>query len=192
MIKIGDQFHAKDRPQPVYVAEHEHHFRGQRWIAGSYQYAANQRVGIDLPEDELTRVDFTFEVVGQQLYAEYRAKLDRANAWVDTQRGRNGWASYRPESAPDYVNAVSNDLRSHVELFELARDKPARVVAYTAAPNLVVNWLGVKLGTYRVRSAWRDRHGNGRRCVVCDLPGLGRYRGLTAREDGWFIRLSRL
>jgi hypothetical protein len=57
LIKIGDSFHAKARPQPIYVAEREHEFNGKRYICGSYQHAYNQRVGIDLPEEELTKIE---------------------------------------------------------------------------------------------------------------------------------------
>lgn len=121
-------------------------------------------------------------------YERLRAMIDRADAWIDSIRGRNGWASYKPEEAPDYVQAVNNGMRAQVELFETYRDKPARFTAYACDHNRITNWTGFVWGHYRELSSWRDGHGNRVRYLECRLPGLGVYRGRNA-GDGMYINL---
>jgi hypothetical protein len=121
-------------------------------------------------------------------YRRLRRKINRAEKWVDSIRGRNGWASYRPEDAPSYVNHVNNDMRQQVELFELYRDKPAQLTAYAVAGGKITTWPGAVIGHYRESASWRDCHNNRVRQLRVTLPGIGRYTGRNS-GDGMYINL---
>lgn len=136
-------------------------------------------------------------MIDETTYTQYRAMLDKAEAWIDTQRGKNGWASWRPEEAPDYVNAITNDMRSAVEVYELHRDKPAKFTAYTGGSNGVLGpnvttWTGDVIGKMLPGfKAWRDRHGNKRYSIRVRAAWGGEYIGQTA-GPGMCVNLRRV
>lgn len=83
-------------------------------------------------------------------YALYRAMVTRADTWIDLQRGRNGWASYVAKDAPDYVQAVTNEMRSAVECYD-----GERIVAYMSQDMARVrSWHGDDLGPAKVIKSW--------------------------------------
>jgi hypothetical protein len=45
-------------------------------------------------------------MITQEQAADIRQRNDALMAWVDSIRGKNGWASYRPEDKPDIFNFV--------------------------------------------------------------------------------------
>lgn len=61
-IEIGDRFRHKGRAGSTYVAQSEYQWQGARRIVGWHQHAPNQKVGIDLPENELERVEVSAEM----------------------------------------------------------------------------------------------------------------------------------
>jgi len=60
-IEIGDSFHPIGHPLPVYTMKREYMFQGKRHIVGYYVNDPSplhyQLIGIDLPEDQLQRVE---------------------------------------------------------------------------------------------------------------------------------------
>jgi hypothetical protein len=54
-INVGDKFRHKGFAGPLYVATYEYRWHGDRRIVGWYQHAPNQKVGIDLPDNELEK-----------------------------------------------------------------------------------------------------------------------------------------
>lgn len=124
-------------------------------------------------------------IIPAETYASYRAAMDKANEWIGDK------LSYRTDEAPAFVRNVTNEIRGEVEIFELYRDKPDEFVAYTAANGRLTTWPGTVIGEFTTRRTWRDRWGNRRRSIDATLPGLGRYRGQTAAENGWYLVLRR-
>ncbi len=91
----------------------------------------------------------------QSDYEHERAICDKAAAYVDQFRGRNGWASLTPEQAahPDYA-ACDNDMRGRVEQWELLRDLPEKFCAYLSSDcSKVTVWTGGELGAAWVTSS---------------------------------------
>lgn len=136
-------------------------------------------------------IDALSHIVDATTYAALRAQVDAADTWIDTRRGRNGWASYKPEDAPDYVNAVSNGVRSHVQLYELYHFPQDIIDAYTNDRGQITTWPGCVIGTYRELSSWRGAYGNRVHWIEASLPQLGRYRGRNG-GPGLVIRLRRV
>jgi len=135
-------------------------------------------------------------IIDRAMYVKLRHRLDRADRWIDGRRGRG----YRPEESPRYVQNVTNDLRSQVEIYELRsqveiyelyRDRPERLTAYATAGGKITTWPGVVIGSYRELSNWRDKHGNAIRQLECRLPYLGTYRGRNS-GDGVYVNLRRI
>ncbi len=62
--------------------------------------------------------------------AEIRQRNDALMVWVDSIRGKNGWASYRPEDKPANVPDVSNEERSALEVFEFCQTPPDKYFLY--------------------------------------------------------------
>ena len=124
------------------------------------------------------------EPVAEATYRELRAMLDRAETWINARRDKNGWASWAPEDAPAYVNAASNDTRAAVELFELYRDRPARVLAYSSVGGdgrpgaYITTWTGLRIGRVLPgMKRWQDRHGNRRWSLRVRMAWGGEYVG---------------
>lgn len=112
----------------------------------------------------------TIAIIDAQTYQEYRAIVDRANAYIDTiPPSRDGWRTISAEAAkhPDYA-ACNNDIRGKVEQYELLTDTPEAFTAYlqlptgrfdtnylTAQPFDVTIWTGAKIGTARMTARWK-------------------------------------
>jgi hypothetical protein len=90
-------------------------------------------------------------------YIELRKKINRFDAWVDSQRNpRSGWASYREQDIPRGLPVPSNEERSQVEVYEFCRNRPDKYFIYVqrnkCAPGVYDNkftattWTGQALG----------------------------------------------
>jgi len=64
--------------------------------------------------------------------SEQAAEIVNANdalmAWVDSIRGKNGWASYKPEDKPANVPDVSNEERSALEVFRVLPESTRQIL----------------------------------------------------------------
>lgn len=84
-------------------------------------------------------------------YERERAICDKANAYIDKFRGKNGWVSIPTGMQhPPYYSACDNAMRGRVEQFEILRDLPAKFSAYLSSDGKHITcWPGNVLG-----SAW--------------------------------------
>lgn len=135
-------------------------------------------------------------MISDDTYAVYRAAINKA----DEEIAHYAFAGIPiPETLPEYVRDVTNAIRGEVEVYELHRDKPAKVGAYAKFDRIgirvaysnpkgtlpykgergtLATWPGDILGTFIVQGrAWQDRHGNWRASIIALLPGIGHYRG---------------
>lgn len=89
-------------------------------------------------------------------YERERALCDKAAAYAEQFRQRNGWIVIPADAAahPDYA-AAGNDMRGRVEQFELLRDLPDSFCAYASEGQVSV-WTGLPLG----RLEWRSSRPN--------------------------------
>lgn len=86
-------------------------------------------------------------------YAAERAICDKAAAYAEQFRQRNGWIVIPADAAkhPDYA-ACDNAMRGRIELYELHRDKPERFSAYVVDNGEIATWPGDVIGKVTHRS----------------------------------------
>ena len=98
--------------------------------------------------------------------AAIRQRNDALMAWVDSIRGKNGWASYKPEDKPAHVPDVSNEERSALEVFEFCANPPDKYFLYISQEKrTATTWTGDVLGQVYFGREFRDNFG-GRRMPV--------------------------
>jgi hypothetical protein len=122
--------------------------------------------------------------------ADIRHRNDALMAWVDSIRGKNGWASYKPEDKPANVPDVSNEERGALEVFEFVTNPPDKYFLYiNETTHTATTWTGDKLGHVLFGREWRDSFG-GRRVPVTlrAINGLV-YVGTYYKSSGNFARI---
>ena len=138
-----------------------------------------------IERDEMTPSDFDLAKI-----ADIRQRLGQLNAWIDTIRGRNGWASFRPEDKPASVPDVSNDERGLLEKFDWVNDPPDRYFAYIQGRS-ITTWNGEILGSVMFGREYRDNFG-GRRIPVRVIACNGHeYFGTYYTSAGDYCRLKK-
>lgn len=120
-----------------------------------------------------------------------RAECAAESAWVDTQRGPNGWASYRPEDKPACVPDVPNADKSALEVFDFVFDPPAKYFLYiNETDGTATTWTGDKLGRVVFGREYRDNFGGRRVPVrVYGINGLT-YTGTYYKSSGDYARVK--
>jgi hypothetical protein len=129
-------------------------------------------------------------MISPQQAANIRQRIDALMAWVDSIRGKNGWASYKPEDKPAHVPDVTNDERSALEVFEFATNPPDKYFLYiNETTHTATTWTGDRLGHVLFGREWRDSFG-GRRVPVTirAINGLT-YHGTYYKSSGDFARI---
>ena len=119
-----------------------------------------------------------------------RKRNDALMAWVDSIRGKNGWASYRPEDKPANVPDVTNEERSALEVFEFCTNPPDKYFLYiNREKQSATTWTGDLLGQVSFGREYRDNFG-GRRVPVTvrAINGLT-YHGTYYKSSGGFARI---
>src|SRR5580658_7831699 len=102
-------------------------------------------------------------MISPQQAANIRQRIDALMAWVDSIRGKNGWASYKPEDKPSTVPDVSNEERSALELFDFVADPPEKYFLYISETDrTATTWTGEKLGDVSFGREFRDNFGGQR------------------------------
>ena len=122
--------------------------------------------------------------------ADIRKRNDALMAWVDSIRGKNGWASYRPEDKPADVPDVTNEERSALEVFEFCTNPPEKYFLYiNREKQSATTWTGDLLGQVSFGREYRDNFG-GRRVPVTvrAINGLT-YHGTYYKSSGDFARI---
>ena len=122
--------------------------------------------------------------------ADIRERNNALMAWVDSIRGKNGWASYRPENKPPDVPDVSNEERSALEVFEFCTNPPDKYFLYISCEKQsATTWTGDLLGHVSFGREYRDNFG-GRRVPVTVRAINGRtYHGTYFKSSGDFARI---
>jgi hypothetical protein len=129
-------------------------------------------------------------MITREQAADIRQRNDALMAWVDSIRGRNGWASYKPEDKPTNVPDVSNEERSALEVFEFCQTPPDKYFLYIREKDhTATTWTGDVLGQVSFGREWRDSFG-GRRVPVTirAINGLT-YHGTYFKSAGDFARI---
>ena len=128
-----------------------------------------------------------------------REEIKALEAWVDTKRGKNGWASYKPEEIPTSLRNVSNSERSALECYDFARDKPEEYFCYVrkreGEPWAVITWMGEALsieGTVSFGHRWRSNMGDERMSVSFKGINGEWYKGFFFAGVGGYARVRRV
>lgn len=136
-----------------------------------------------------------------QQAAELRARYERFAAWLDTKRGRNGWASYKPDEVPAELQgvALTNEETAALELYEFERDAPMHLFCYvTRKPGEAwkcSTFAGGSYGTVAVGYSYRVPgfycRPSTRRSVTLRAINGWIYSGTFYESSGDYARLRR-
>lgn len=126
-----------------------------------------------------------------EAYNEIKARKEQLEAWIDSIRGRNGWASYKPEDKPAHIPDVTNEERSSMEVFEFVTNPPEKYFLYIGEENsIATTWTGENLGRVYFGREYRDNFG-GRRVPVTVVAINGReYHGTYYKSAGSYARVK--
>jgi hypothetical protein len=129
-------------------------------------------------------------MITAQQATDIRTRNDALMAWVDSIRGKNGWASYRPEDKPADVPDVTNEERSSLEVFDFVSNPPDKYFLYINEDNrTATTWTGDVLGRVSLGCEYRDNFG-GRRVPVTIHAINGRvYHGTYYKSSGNYARI---
>jgi hypothetical protein len=129
-------------------------------------------------------------VITQDQATDVRQRNDALMAWVDSIRGKNGWASYRPEDKPAHVPDVTNEERSALEVFEFCSNPPDKYFLYVNQDNkAATTWTGDLLGHVRFGREYRDNFGGKRQPVWIRGINGKHYHGTYFKSSGNFARI---
>jgi hypothetical protein len=122
---------------------------------------------------------------------EIQARMTIHDAWVDSIRNKNGWASYMPEDKPAHILDVSNAERSALEVFRFYTDIPIKYFLYIdERQHAAITWTGEKLGDVGFGREWRDNFGGKRVSInVQAINGL-LYHGTYYKSSGNYARIK--
>lgn len=113
-------------------------------------------------------------------YIAARAICDKANAYAEQFRQKNGWIVIPADAAnhPDYA-ACNNDLRGRVEQYEILRDMPEKVYAYLSSDeSRVTVWTGLEIGKVtRITGRWNRGNMVSFRARIAGVEYVGRGQG---------------
>jgi hypothetical protein len=119
--------------------------------------------------------------------ADIRSRNDALMAWVDSIRGNNGWASYRPEDKPA---DVPDEERSALEVFEFCSNPPDRYFLYiNSEKQAATTWTGELLGHVTFGREYGDNFGGRRVPVLIRAINGKQYHGTYYKSSGDFARI---
>jgi hypothetical protein len=130
-------------------------------------------------------------MISPQQAADIRTRNMALTAWVDSIRGKNGWASYRPEDKPAGVPDVTNEEQSSLELFEFVTNPPEKYFLYVnEQQRMATTWTGEKLGEVRFGREYKDNWGRKRVPVTVYSVNGYVYSGTYYRSAGDYARVK--
>jgi hypothetical protein len=130
-------------------------------------------------------------VITPEQAADIRKRNDALMTWVDSIRGKNGWASYRPEEKPADVPNVTNDERSALEVFEFCTNPPEKYFLYISDANrTATTWTGDALGNVLFGREYRDNFGGKRVPVTVRAINGHTYHGTCFKSSGNYARIK--
>jgi hypothetical protein len=129
-------------------------------------------------------------MITPQQAADIRKRNEALNAWVDTIRGKNGWASYKPEDKPAHVPDVTNEERSALEVFEFITNPPDKYFLYiNEAKRTATTWTGETLGQVSLGREYRDNFGGKRVPITVHAINGKTYHGTYFKSSGNYARI---
>jgi len=122
---------------------------------------------------------------------EIQSRLSVHEAWIDSIRGKNGWACYnKPEEKPAHIPDVSNEERSALEVFRFCTNIPTAYFLYIDERRLAaITWTGEKLGDVSFGRKWRDNFGGTRVSIKVYAINGGVYHGTYFKSSGNYARV---
>jgi hypothetical protein len=129
-------------------------------------------------------------VITSEQAQDIRTRNTALMQWVDSIRGKNGWASYKPEDKPASVPDVTNEERSALEMFEFVANPPDKYFLYISeADRTATTWTGEKLGNVSFGREFRDNFG-GKRVPINVYAVNGKtYHGTYYKSSGNYARI---
>ena len=129
-------------------------------------------------------------------YNEISTRHNALMLWVDSIRGKNGWASYKPEDKPATVPDVTNEERSALEVYDFVNNPPDKYFLYVDEVNrTVTTWTGEKLGSITFLGVpyrcGRYRFAKRQSIRVTGINGV-KYSGTYYTSSGNYARIKRL
>lgn len=122
--------------------------------------------------------------------AELEARATAHAAWVDTFRGRNGWASIPAECKPPAGAEMSNDERGELEILQFLQDKHARLFCYIDEKTMQATaWPGQSFGRVSLGHTYCSSFGDKRRSVTLFGVNGCTYHGTYYCGAGDYARL---
>jgi hypothetical protein len=119
-----------------------------------------------------------------------RQRNDALMAWIDSIRGKNGWASYRPEDKPAHVPDVTNEERSALEVFEFVSNPPDKYFLYISEANrTATTWTGDTLGQVSFGREYRNNFGGKRVPITVRCINGHLYHGTYYKSSGDYARI---
>lgn len=93
-------------------------------------------------------------------YSELKRREKLHNAFVETKRSKNGWASYNHgEDVKALGFHFTNNMRSKLEIRAFMKEKPEKYFCYMHKDEsgkwILTNFIGKTLGTVKVTSVYR-------------------------------------
>lgn len=135
-------------------------------------------------------------MITREQYEEIKARNDKLTAWVDSIRGKNGWASYKPEDKPSHVPDCTNEERGEMELYEFCTNPPDKYFLYVSEEKRTAfTWPGQTLGTVQFGRAYKVPAFGGWPSVrvpvtIHAVNGLT-YHGTYYKSSGDYARIER-
>ncbi len=142
--------------------------------------------------------------MNEQQYEETKARNKAFEEWINSIRGKNGWASYKKEDIPANVPRVTNEERSALEVYEFRMNAPEKYFLYIkestysgcgnvppiGSEAIATTFMGDRLGTVFMGNAFRDNFG-GTRVPIRILAINGRtYAGTYFKSAGSYARVK--
>jgi len=129
-------------------------------------------------------------VITPEQAQDIRARNEALNQWIDTIRGKNGWASYKPEDKPANVPDVTNEERSALEVFEFVANPPDKYFLYiNEKDRTATTWTGEKLGAVSFGREYRDNFGGRRIPINVHTINGKTYHGTYYKSSGDYARI---
>lgn len=133
-------------------------------------------------------------MITQDQANEIAAREKQLQAWIDTIRSKNGWASYKPEDKPANIPDVTNDERSSLEVFNFVTNPPDRYFLYINEERFIATtFTGEKLGSVSFGREYQSPgFYRGSKRVPVTIKGInGRtYYGTYFKSAGNYARVK--
>lgn len=130
-------------------------------------------------------------MITEEQAKDIRQRYDKLNVWINSRRGRNGRASYKPEDKPLEIPDVSNAERSQLEVYDFCNDPPDKYFLYVnESKREATTWTGDKLGVVTFGQEYRDNFGGKRVSVWIEAINGKSYHGIYFKSSGDYARVK--